>query len=131
MSPLTVAASSTDAGTLEAIDEFARTLPTGQAREAIEAVTGTLRDGRDVIIAGADDGVTPSQAAKTLGVSRVHLYKVLDSGALPFTVVGTRDRRIAMRDLRSYILNTERLRREAALRAAHPRSARAAAIDEM
>lgn len=131
MSPLTVAASSTDTETLSALDQFARTLPDGPTRDAIETVAGTLRDGRDVIIAGADDGITPNQAATILGVSRAHLYKVLDSGALPFTVVGTRDRRIAMSDICSYVLKTERLRREVALRAAHPRSARAAAIDEM
>lgn len=55
-----------------------------------------------MIIAGEDDAVTPNQAMRLLGVSRAHLYKV-DSGALSFTVVGSRDRRIAMADLRDYI----------------------------
>jgi len=131
MPTLTLAATSTNTDTLNAIDAFAETLPAGQAREALDAVISTLRAGTDVIIAGADDGVTPSQAAKVLGVSRAHLYKVLDSGALPFTVVGARDRRIAMADLRDYIARCEELRRSSARNTAQSRSIRAASIDEM
>ena len=29
-----------------------------------------------------------------LGISRTHLYKILDAGLLPFHIVGERDRRI-------------------------------------
>lgn len=131
MPTLTLAATSTNTDTLNAIDAFAETLPAGRAREALDAVISTLRSGTDVIIAGADDGVTPSQAAKVLGVSRAHLYKVLDSGALPFTVVGTRDRRIAMADLRDYVTRSEELRRSSARNTAQSRNIRAASIDEM
>lgn len=118
------------AETLETFDSFARTLPAGTARDAIEMVTATLRAGQDVIIAGAADSVTPAQAAKILGVSRAHLYKVLDSGALPFTVVGSRDRRITMADLRDYHAKAEELRRTTARNAATARKTRALAIDE-
>ncbi|WP_024817849.1 helix-turn-helix domain-containing protein [Arthrobacter sp. 31Y] len=131
MPTLTVAATSTTTETLTALDSFAGTLPEGEAREAIEAVVGTLRSGRDVIIAGADDALTPNQAAKILGVSRAHLYKVLDSGAMPYTTVGARDRRIAMADLRDYITKAEELRRVSARNAAHARTTRSLAIDEM
>lgn len=131
MPTLTLAATSTNTETLNAIDAFAETLPEGQAREALDAVINTLRSGSDVIIAGADDGVTPSQAAKVLGVSRAHLYKVLDSGALPFTVVGARDRRISMADLRAYVDRAEELRRDMARTTAQSRQVRASSIDEM
>lgn len=131
MPTLTLAATSTNTETLNAIDAFAGTLPEGQAREALDAVINTLRSGTDVIIAGADDGVTPTQAAKVLGVSRAHLYKVLDSGALPFTVVGARDRRISMADLREYVERTEELRRDMARTIAQRRQVRALSIDEM
>lgn len=131
MPTLTLAATSTSPDTLNAIDAFAETLPAGQAREALDAVISTLRSGTDVIIAGADDDVTPSQAAKVLGVSRAHLYKVLDSGVLPFTVVGARDRRIAMADLRDYVARSEELRRSSARSTAQSRNIRAASIDEM
>lgn len=131
MPTLTVAATSTNPETLSALNNFADTLPAGTARNAIEVVVDALRAGRDIIIAGADDTVTPSQVAKVLGVSRAHLYKVLDSGALPFTVVGSRDRRIAMADLRDYVAKTEELRHSLARSNAHVRATRAAAIDEM
>jgi excisionase family DNA binding protein len=131
MTTLTVAAASAAPEALDVFDDFARTLPVGAAREAVEMVTATLRAGRDVIIAGADDGVTPAQAAKVLGVSRAHLYKVLDAGALPFTVVGNRDRRISMSDLRDYVAKAEELRRVTARSAAQTRQTRALAIDEL
>ena len=66
-----------------------------------------------------------------LGVSRAHLYKVLDAGALPFTVVGNRDRRISMSDLRDYVAKAEELRRVTARSAAQTRQTRALAIDEL
>lgn len=131
MPTLTVAAHTADPGTLTAVDDFARTLPAGDARTALQTVVSTLRSGRDIIVAEADDSVTPNQAAKVLGVSRAHLYKVMDSGALPFSIVGSRDRRIAMAELRAYVARTEALRRDAARRSAHAREMRAAAIDEM
>lgn len=64
-------------------------------------------------------------------MSRAHLYKVLDAGALPFTVVGNRDRRIAMADLHAYIAKTEELRRVNAREAARGCRTRALALDEM
>lgn len=131
MHTLTVASASAARETLETLDEFAGTLPAGVVRDVIEMVTARFRAGQDVIIAGAADAVTPAQAAKILGVSRAHLYKVLDAGALPFTVVGNRDRRIAMADLRDYSAKTEELRRTTARHAAAGRKARALAIDEL
>lgn len=131
MPTITLAATSTNTETLNAIDAFAETLPDGRAREALDTMISSLRSGNDVIIARSDDDVTPSQAAKVLGVSRAHLYKVLDSGALPFTVVGTRDRRISMADLRDYADRAEELRRSTARHVAQSRQVRALSIDEM
>ena len=131
MSTLTVPAGAAGETTLRPLDELAKTLPEGAARDAVEGLAAMLRDGREVIIAGSDDSITPSQAAKILGVSRAHLYKILDLGALPFTVVGKRDRRIAMADLRDYLAKTEHLRRHAARGFAQTHQTRALAIDEM
>jgi excisionase family DNA binding protein len=55
-------------------------------------------------VASDDDVLTPSKAAAILGVSRTHLYKILDAGVLPFHVVGERDRRISMSDVNEYHL---------------------------
>lgn len=131
MPTLTMAATSTTPETLNALMDFVNNLPEGPARDAMEAVAQTLRSGRDIIIAGADDSVTPNQAARVLGVGRVHLYKVLDAGALPYPFVGNRDRRIAMADLRDYVAKTEELRHQIARNTANSRAARALAIDEV
>lgn len=131
MSTRTHAAQATNTETLATVDEFTHTLPAGPERDAINVIIETFRAGSDVIVAGTESTVTPSQAAQVLGVSRAHLYKVLDSGALPFTVVGARDRRIAMADLHDYVTRTEELRRSAAQQAAQSRRVSAMAIDEM
>ncbi|SDS13132.1 DNA binding domain-containing protein, excisionase family [Brevibacterium sandarakinum] len=127
----TVPSSATPEETLAEIDAFAGSLTNDAAREALETLARTLRSGNDVVMATSDDAVTTSAAAKMLGVSRAHLYKVLDSGALPFTVVGKRDRRIAMSDLAAFIDKTEEARKSAARSVARRRDSRALSLDEM
>ena len=131
MTAHTVLAASADAETLSTLDDVVLKLPAGEVREAMLSVATALRLGQDVIVVGAEEFVTPSQAAKILGVSRTHLYKVLDLGALEYSVVGVRDRRIAMSKLNAYVAKTERLRSEEARNAAHTRMTNARAIDEM
>lgn len=134
MTALTVAIKATsnaDVESLAEIGELANKFSSPEMRDAFNKICGALSSGNSVIVAAEDDLVTTTQAAKVLGVSRAHLYKVLDSGALPFTIVGAKDRRITMADLRNYAVKVEEARRHAALVAAHPRSVHAAAIDEM
>lgn len=73
-----------------------------ELRGGVLQLAQDLRDGREVTVLPENAFLTPSQAAKSLGVSRTHLYKVLDSGALPYSVVGERDRRIRLTDFLSY-----------------------------
>lgn len=131
MPTLTVSSSATPEETLAEIDAFAGSLDNDTAREALEAFARTLRSGNDLVLASPDDTVTTSAAAKILGVSRAHLYKVLDSGAIPFSVVGKRDRRIAMTDLRAFAEKTENVRKAAARATARRQENRALALDEM
>lgn len=131
MSTLTVPSSATPEETLAKIDAFASSLSDGIAREALEEFAGTLRSGRDIVLASSGDTVTTSTAAKILGVSRAHLYKVLDAGAIPYVVVGKRDRRISMADLTSYVEKTEAVRRDAARSVAKRQENSAVALDEM
>lgn len=131
MSTLTVSSSATPEETLAQIDAFAGSLSNDTAREALEAFASTLRSGNDLVMASPDGIVTTSAAAKILGVRRAHLYKVLDSGAIPFTVVGKRDRRISMADLRAFIEKTENVRKTAARSVARRQENRALALDEM
>lgn len=65
-----------------------------------------LRSGAGVTVARDDDEVTPSKAAAILGVSRTHLYKILDAGLIQFHIVGERDRRMYMVHVREYLSRT-------------------------
>lgn len=82
--------------------------------------------GRDVVVAADSDHVSPAMAAKIPGVSRTHLYKVMDSGDLPFTHVG-RDRRVAFAAIRAFLSQQDELRKSTAERLAHPGPTRATA----
>lgn len=128
----TFSAASATPESLDAFNRFVQSLPRGDAmRSTLEALSKELHAGEDVIFGTPSDALTPNQAARILGVSRAHLYKVLDTGALPFTIVGQRDRRIALADLHAYLAKTEELRRKSAEAAARADHIDDLAIDEM
>ena len=77
-------------------------LPEGALRAILKNLSHALRGGQDTFVVTENEDLTPSDAAKLLGISRTHLYKILDSGALAHHIVGTRDRRIAVPDLMAY-----------------------------
>lgn len=131
MTILSVSPASVDTAALATLDEASQKLEAGAVKDALEAFAHALRSGRQVSVVSTDVFVTPSEAATILGVSRTHLYKVLDLGALPFETVGNRDRRIALRDLEEYVAAAEALRQRAAVRRAHAQTMKARALDEM
>lgn len=85
----------------EQIDElatFATTLPHRQMRDLLEGLVEQLRDGDEILALSPNSDLSPQAAAQQLGMSRTHLYKLLDRGVIPFHRVG-RDRRIKAGDL--------------------------------
>lgn len=85
----------------EQIDElatFATTLPHRQMRGLLEGLVEQLRDGDEILALSPNSDLSPQAAAQQLGMSRTHLYKLLDRGAIPSHRVG-RDRRIKAGDL--------------------------------
>lgn len=88
------------------------------------------RDGSQLSIIDADAVLSPNQAAERLGMSRTHLYKLLDGGEIVFHRVG-RDRRIRVSDLIAFEVRRQRGRRELAERFASQDRTRANAIDEI
>ncbi len=95
-------ASSVPATEIAVLETALHQLPDGALRTTLENLSLALRGGRDTFVVSEKEDLTPSEAAKLLGVSRTHLYKILDSGALAHHIVGARDRRIAAPDLIAY-----------------------------
>jgi excisionase family DNA binding protein len=99
----TLTASAVPSRELSALEDLKNSLPSdSELGKALGKIADGLVAGNDVLVAKSDETLTPAQAAKLLGVSRTHFYKVLDAGALPFHVVGERDRRIRVADLLAY-----------------------------
>ncbi len=96
----------------------------------IHALTGYVRAGDEIAAFDPKQTFTPSEAAERLGMSRTHLYKLLDRGEIGFDHVG-RDRRIPLVELAKFEERRQRDRRELAERFAHQQQTRTAAIDEL
>lgn len=89
---------------LKALADLRSALPDESALgRALGELTEGLNHGVEVTLVREDDRITPTQAAGILGISRTHLYKILDAGMIPFTRVGERDRRILMSDLQLFM----------------------------
>ncbi|ONM47297.1 helix-turn-helix domain-containing protein [Nocardia donostiensis] len=126
---------SVDAGQVSAA-ELARLrglvqeLAPSELRDLLQALVSNVAAGTDVAMFCTGAVWTPAQVAQRLGMSRTHLYKLLDSGELPSFRVG-RDRRINAEDVIEFERNRQRDRRELAERFANVDRVRAGAIDEL
>ena len=126
----TLATSNIPVQQIEQLEEFAQSVEP-ELRDVLLSIARCVRDGDDVLVVdGNAPALTPSQAAKHLGMSRAHLYKLLDRGEIQFDRVG-RDRRIRFQDLAAFEERRQRDRRELAERFAHQNETRAGAVDEI
>ena len=115
---------------LDALEEYAQTQVGPELRDVLLSLSRCARKGEDLAIVEGEAVLTPSQAAERLGMSRTHLYKLLDRGEIVFHRVG-RDRRIRLSDLITFESQRQHDRRELAERFAHQQSTRGGAIDEI
>jgi excisionase family DNA binding protein len=115
---------------LDALEEFAQTSAGPELRDVLFALSRAARDGAQLAVVDVRAVLTPNQAAERLGMSRTHLYKLLDRGEILFHRVG-RDRRIRVSDLIAFEAQRQRDRRELAERFAGQERTRAGAIDEV
>lgn len=123
-------ASSVPATEITVLEDAFQQLPHGALRTTLENLSLALRGGQDTFVVSEKEDLTPAEAAKMLGVSRTHLYKVLDSGALAYYVVGSRDRRIAATDVMAYRARMLEMRKSHAEAAAHMDELDDLALDE-
>lgn len=123
----TLEASEVKPADLDEIEKAALQLPKSDLADALLAMFAAVRSGQDVCLAPSSEGLSPSRAAGLLGMSRAHLYKLLDAGEIAYARVG-RDRRIAMSDLAAYKSRRDLESKALAERFAHPDRVDAAAL---
>lgn len=117
------------AAELDALEEFARTSAGPELRDVLLALSRAARDGSQFSVV-AETVLSPNRAAERLGMSRTHLYKLLDRGEIVFHRVG-RDRRIRVSDLIAFEARRQRDRRELAERFASQDRTRGGVVDEI
>ncbi|MFD3627930.1 helix-turn-helix domain-containing protein [Streptomyces sp. NPDC058698] len=81
--------------------------------EMFASMLAALANGQGVQIMPVDAVLTTQQAADMLNVSRPYLIGLLESGEIPYKLVG-RHRRIRFADLRQYLREDDAKRKEAA-----------------
>lgn len=123
-------ASSVPTTEITVLEDAFHQLPNGALRTTLESLSLALRGGQDTFVVSEKEDLTPAEAAKLLGVSRTHVYKILDSGTLPYYVVGSRDRRIAAPDVIAYRARMMETRKAHAEAAAHMDELDDLALDE-
>jgi excisionase family DNA binding protein len=115
---------------LEALEQYAQTSLGPELRDVLLSLSRCVRDGTELTVTARSAVLTPSQAAERLGMSRTHLYKLLDRGEIMSYRVG-RDRRIELKDLAAFESQRQRDRRELAERFASQQQTLAGAVDEV
>ena len=83
---------------LDSLVQFARDSAGPELRDVLLSLSRCIQDGVDLAAIDPTSTITPSEAAERLGMSRTHLYKLLDRGEIMSHRVG-RDRRIRITDL--------------------------------
>lgn len=69
--------------------------------DGLRLLVGALADGRPVTVSPQAHMVTPHEAAEFLHVSRVRLDELMESGQVPFVMIG-RHHRIRLQDVLAY-----------------------------
>jgi excisionase family DNA binding protein len=69
--------------------------------DLLKNIVRNLEKGRSLVVMLEEQQLTTQRAAELLGMSRPYLIQLLDSGEMPYHLVG-KHRRIALRDVLAY-----------------------------
>lgn len=67
----------------------------------LQKILDLMASGKSISIVPTDESLTTQQVARVLNMSRPHIIKLLESGEIPFYMVGTH-RRVSLKDLKDY-----------------------------
>ncbi|CCE55891.1 helix-turn-helix domain-containing protein [Corynebacterium casei] len=112
------------------IQRLAESAKTETVRDLLLRVASLSSSGNGIPSIAEDRTYTPAEAAKRIGMSRTHLYKLLDRGALPSHRVGSH-RKIFASDLKAFEEKRHADRIELAERFSRERETAAAVDDEI
>lgn len=112
------------------IQRLAESAKTEAVRDLLLRVASSSGSGTGIPSFAEDRTYTPAEAAKRIGMSRTHLYKLLDRGALPSHRVGSH-RKIFASDLNAFEEKRQADRIELAERFSRERETAAAVDDEI
>ncbi len=115
---------------LEALERFSLSDIGSELRDVLMSVSRCIENGDDLVVVKDRQTFSPAHVAKRLGMSRTHLYKLLDSGEILSHRVG-RDRRIALKDIIAFETQRQADRRQLAERFAQRGQIHDQAIDEI
>jgi len=102
----------------EAVVELESISPKSPLASVLAKLAMHLSQDRNVVLVPEEAELSPAQVAKILGMSRPHLVKLLDAGAIPHHRVG-RDRRIKVEEVTTFMRKREEARCELAETFAH------------
>lgn len=112
------------------IQRLAESAKTETVRDLLLRVASLSSSEKGIPSIAEDRTYTPAEAAKRIGMSRTHLYKLLDRGALPSHRVGSH-RKIFASDLKAFEEKRHADRIELAERFSRERETAAAVDDEI
>ncbi len=112
------------ASLLETLDEWLGERQPTPTTEFVAELLGILKKEGLLVLSPATGEVSPQIAGEMLGVSRPHVYRLLEEGVIPFTSVG-KHRKIRTEDVEAYKLQLEQARSDLAEMHAGAASARA------
>ena len=91
-----------DSNDVAEIQDLAASNVSDSVRKVLLELVSSVHNGEEIVARGEEQELSPAEAARELGMSRTHLYKLLDRGEIEISARVGSHRRIRARDLRAF-----------------------------